>query len=226
MSVAVRLTEVVPPPPTEGWPGPVSLEIPTGAFALFVVTPGAGMALIRLLVGLREPVAGRVEVLGVRPGRLNRWDTQHFRRRLGVGFDEPSGLVSNLTLRMNMVVPMLYSGLRDADTANQAASAMIETFGLERWANTRPADMPPEIRREAVVARAAVREPELLVLEEPTSGLRDQRAGWLLSVCRKHAGSIVMTTAEREGVQYEHADMIITIDTSGIEIRRNEVGVL
>ena len=226
MSIAVRFTDVLPPPPGEGWPGPLSLEIPTGAFALFVAAPGVGMHIIRMMVGLREPREGRVEVLGTRPGRLNRWDTQQFRRRLGVGFDEPSGLVSNLTLRMNMVVPMLYSGLMGSEAAHQAATAMIEQFGLGRWENSRPADMPPEIRREAVVARAAVRKPELLVLEEPTSGLRDQRASWLLSTCREHAGTLVMTTAEREGVQYQHADMIVTVDTSGIEIRNNEVGVL
>lgn len=226
MDTAVRFTDVLPPPGTEGWPGPLSLEIQEGTFALFVVTPGTGLSLIRMIVGLREPRAGAVEVLGVQPGQLNRWDTQQFRRRLGVGFDEPSGLVSNLTLRMNMVVPMLYSGLRDAATARDAASALIATFGLERWAEVRPADMPPEIRREAVVARAVVREPDLLVLEEPTSGLRDIRAGWLLSVCRQHARTMIMTTAEREGVQYEHADRIITVDTSGIEVRRNEVGVV
>ncbi len=226
MDTAIRFADVLPPPGTEGWPGPVSLEIPMGAFALFVVTPGTGLSLIRMIAGLREPRSGTVEVLGTLPGRLNRWDTQQFRRRLGVGFDEPSGLVSNLTLRMNMVVPMLYSGLREAAAAHEAAGALIETMGLTRWSETRPADMPPEIRREAVLARALVREPDLLVLEEPTSGIRDIRAGWLLSVCRQRAGTLVMTTAEQEGIQYDQADLIITLDTSGIEIRRNEVGVL
>jgi ABC-type transporter Mla maintaining outer membrane lipid asymmetry ATPase subunit MlaF len=226
MDTAIRFTDVLPPPGTEGWPGPVSLQVPAGAFALFVVTPGTALSLIRMIVGLREPRSGTVEALGVEPGRLNRWDTQQFRRRLGVGFDEPSGLVSNLTLRMNMVVPMLYSGLRDAALAHEMAGALIETLGLERWAETRPADMPPEIRREAVLARAVVRQPDLLVLEEPTSGIREMRAGWLLSICRQHAGTIVMTTAEQEGVQYEQADLVITLDTSGIEIQENEVGVL
>lgn len=226
MDPAIRFADVLPPPGTEGWPGPVSLEVPAGAFALFVVTPGTGLSLIRMIAGLREPRSGTVEVLGVQPGRLNRWDTQRFRRRLGVGFGEPSGLVSNLSLRMNMVVPMLYSGLRDASAARDAAAALIETMGLTRWAETRPADMPPEVRREAVVARAVVREPDLLVLEEPTAGLRDNRAGWLLSTCRERAGTLVMTTAEQEGIQYEQADLIVTLDTSGIEIRRNEVGVL
>jgi phospholipid/cholesterol/gamma-HCH transport system ATP-binding protein len=197
-----------------------------GSFTLFATTPGVALSLVRLVVGLRQPAEGTVEVLGHHPGRLNRWETQQFRRRLGVGFDEPSGLVSNLTLRMNLVVPMLYSGLADADTAQHRATEIIAHCGLGRWADSRPADVPPEIRREAVLARAAVREPELLIVEEPTGGLPEQRAGWLLSMCRERAGTMIITTAEREGVQFELADTVVLLDNSGIETTSHEVGVI
>lgn len=225
MSV-VRFTDVVPPPPRAGWPGPISFQVEEGSFTLFATTPGVALALIRLTVGLREPVEGRVEVLGQRPGRLNRWDTQAFRRRLGVGFDEPSGLVSNLTLRMNLVVPMLYSGIADADTAHERAAAIIDRCDLGRWADSRPADVPPEVRQEAVLARAVVRDPKLLILEEPTAGLRDERAKWLLSLCRERADTTIITTAEREGVQFASADPVILIDHTGIETTSHEVGVV
>jgi ABC-type multidrug transport system ATPase subunit len=223
---AVRFTDVVPPPPRAGWPGPISFEVEEGTMCLFATTPGVSLTLIRLMVGLREPAEGTVDVLEQRPGRLNRWDTQAFRRRLGVGFDEPSGLVSNLTLRMNLVVPMLYSGLADADTAHEKARAMIDACELGRWADRRPADVPPEVRKEAVVARALVRDPELLLLEEPTAGLREERAGWLLSRCRERAKTIVITTAEREGVQFETADTVMLLDNTGIETTSHEVGVV
>ena len=226
MSAAIRFQGVLPPPPGEGWPGPVSFEIPQGAFALFATTPAISLNLIRLLVGLREPVEGVVEVLDRRPGHLSRWDTQTFRRRLGVGFDEPAGLVSNLTLRMNLVVPMLYSGLAGMAEAHRRAAEVIDACGLQRWADRRPADAPPEIRREAVVARAAVRDPELLVLEEPVAGLRAARAGRLLALCRERARTVIVTTAERDGVQFEHADSVILLDDAGIEAGANEVGVV
>lgn len=226
MSAAIRFQGVLPPPPREGWPGPVSFEIPQGAFALFATTPAISLNLIRLLAGLREPVEGVVEVLDRRPGHLNRWDTQTFRRRLGVGFDEPAGLVSNLTLRMNLVVPMLYSGLAGMAEAHRRAAEVIDACGLQHWADLRPADAPPEIRREAVVARAAVRDPELLVLEEPVAGLRAARAGRLLALCRERARTVIVTTAERDGVQFEHADSVILLDDAGIEARANEVGIV
>lgn len=223
---AVRFSDVQPPPPRAGWPGPVSFAVAAGSFTLFATTAGVALALVRLMVGLREPAEGSVEVLGRRPGTLNRWDTQQFRRRLGVGFDEPSGLVSNLTLRMNLVVPMLYSGLADADTAHRRAAEIIEECGMGHWADLRPADVPPEIRKEAVLARASVRDPELLILEEPTGGLPEERAAWLLSTCRDRADTTIITTTEREGVQFELADTVILLDKTGIETTNHEVGVI
>lgn len=226
MSAVVRFRDVIPPPPREGWPGPLSFEIPEGSFTLFATTSGIALHLIRMLAGLRAPVEGTVEVLGTRPGDLNRWETQAFRRRLGVGFDEPSGLVSNLTLRMNLVIPMLYSGLAGVAEAHRRAGEIMDVCGLNRWADRRPADLTPEIRREAVMARAAVRSPELLVLEDPTIGLRDARAARLLTLCRERAGTMIVTTAEREGVQYRLADSVILLDETGMEVRGHEVGVV
>lgn len=226
MSAAVSFRDVVPPPPREGWPGPVSFDIEEGTFTLFATIPSISLSLVRLAAGLREPVEGVVHVLGKRPGALNRWETQQFRRRLGVGFDEPSGLVSNLTLRMNLVVPMLYSGLADLAEAHRRTAALLKECGLDRWAERRPADVPPDVRREAVIARAAVREPEVLVLEEPVKGLRGARAGWLLSMCRERAGTMMVTTTEREGVQFELADSVILLDDAGMEATGHEVGVV
>ena len=226
MSTAIRFRDVLPPPPREGWPGPVTFDVEEGAFVLFATTPAVALNLIRLVAGLREPVDGSVEVLGLHPGRLNRWESQAFRRRLGVGFDEPSGLVSNLTLRMNLVVPMLYSGIADMSEAQARATEVIDRFSLHRWADRRPADVPPEIRREAVVARAAVRSPELLILEEPIAALRNDRAARMLSLCRERARTVVVTTSEREGIQFEYADVVIALDDTGIEVRKHEVGVV
>lgn len=223
---AVRFADVVPPPPREGWPGPVSFEIEEGSLILFATTPGVALNLTRLLVGLREPARGTVHVLGCEPGRLGRTASQRFRRRLGVGFDDPAGLVSNLTLHLNLVVPMLYSGLADRAESERRSREILAHCGLEQWAHQRPADLPPEIRHEAVIVRAAVREPDLLILEEPSTGLRETRAGWLLSLCRERSRTMVITTTEREGIQFELADRVIIMDDAGIEVSSHEMGAI
>ncbi|MFW6331189.1 MAG: hypothetical protein ACOC3J_05645 [Gemmatimonadota bacterium] len=76
-----------------------------------------------------------------------------------------------------------------------------------------------------MLARAIVRDPDILLLEEPLAGLGEARASEFLALCRERAGTVVMTTADREGVPHEHADLIVHLDTSGIEIR-HEVGVV
>jgi ABC-type transporter Mla maintaining outer membrane lipid asymmetry ATPase subunit MlaF len=223
---AIRFIDAVLPPPRQGWSEPLSFEVPVGSFTVIATTPGVALALVRLVVGSRTPASGVVEVLGVEPGRLSRWERQRFRRRLGVGFAEPSGLVSNLSLHLNLVVPMLYSGMADRATADRRAHGMIVSCGLEEWADTRPADLPFEIRREAVVARALVREPELLVLQEPTAGVREARARWLLALCRERSGTVVVTAAEHEGAQFEVADQVITVNEAGTGVTNHEVGAV
>ncbi len=223
MSVAVRLTDAVAPASLD-WPGPVSFDVDEGAFCVVRTTISLSTQLTRLLVGLREPTGGTVEVLGVEPGKLNRWQAQRFRRRLGVGFSEPAGLVSNLTLRMNLIVPLLYSGSAEMSGASERADRALAECGLSAWADLRPADLPPDVAREAVIARAIVRDPDLLLLEDPVGPLRESRAGFLLGLCRRRARTAILTTMERESVLYDFADTILLLDERGLEISHNEVG--
>lgn len=220
---AVRFTDVVAPG-SASWPGPISFEVPEGAMCVIRTSIALSTEVTRLCIGLREPESGSVEVLGVHPGRLDRWQSQAFRRRLGVGFSEPSGLISNLTLRMNLIVPLLYSGAAEMAEASRRADEALEECGLARFAGVRPADLTPDVRREAVVARAIVRDPELLLLEEPVGPLRDERASWLLSRCQARARTAILTTTERESIIYEFADIIMLLDEQGLEITYHEVG--
>ncbi len=192
--------------------GPVTFEVREGGVVLIKALQATSTRLIRLMVGLREPDTGRVTVLGTEPGRLGRWEAMRFRRRLGVAFHEPSGLVSNLDLEMNLVVPQLYCGLRDPDAAHAAANAVLARLGLGEWRGIRPADLTPEARREAVVARALVRDPELLILEEPTDGLDGDRSERLLGLCREHAGTIILLSSEQTETVLGATDRTILID--------------
>jgi ABC-type multidrug transport system ATPase subunit len=212
MSAAVRFTDVVATRESVEWPGPVTFEVQPGELVLVTTLQAASTHLVRLLVGLRQPVAGTVEVLGTDPGRMGRWQARRFRARLGVAFHNPVGLVSNIDLETNLVVPQLYSGLRDRRAASAATAAVLDRLELHEWRGTRPADLPPEIRREAAVARALVRDPELLILEEPVDGLDERRSERLLGLCREHAETIIISSAEHDEVVLRAADRTVLID--------------
>lgn len=212
MGAAVQLSEVVATRGGFDWPGPVTFEVREGGIVLIETLQAMSTHLVRLMAGLRQPESGRVTVLGEDPGRLSRYEAMRFRRRLGVAFREPAGLVSNLDVETNLVVPQLYSGLRGPRAAHAATDAMLDRLDLGEWRGTRPADLPPEVRREATVARALVRDPELLILEEPIDGLDEDRSERLLGLCREHGRTIILLSSERGDPVRRTADRTILID--------------
>lgn len=224
MSVVVRFDGVVPADSPGAWPGPLSLEVPDGRFAVVYAAPALAGTLLRLCTGQLAPEAGRVEVLGVAPASLSRRAGLRFRRRLGVAFDPPA-LVSNLTLLMNLVVPMLYGGMARRGDAAARAARLLESAGLGPWAGRRPADVPPDIRREASVLRAISVEPDLLLLEHPTGSLRPERAAALIERCRMAAPTVVVGTPERDPALDAAADLAHGWDEHGLRYVNDEVGI-
>ena len=224
-AAAVKLEGTVPPPPAFDWPGPLDLEIPAGRTTVVWTLPSLAAPLIRLCVGLRSPVVGRVHVLGVEAGLLARFEGMEFRRRLGVAM-QPGGLISNVTLRTNMMVPLLYAGIANMEESQEMVDDVLGAVGVTRWADRRPADVPPEVRQAAIVARALVRRPELVLLEAPFRALRVKRGVELLELCEQRAGTVVIVETENEPWLFERADMLVTLDERGSRLERDEVGTI
>lgn len=205
MSAALRLSQVVLDVEWGPAPAPLDFEVPAGAFHVLETGPARLGALVRVCLGLRAPLSGTVEVLGQPLDRLSREEFQRLRRRMGVGL-RPGGLTSNLTIRMNIVTPLLYNGPEERDPGERANEVLAEC-GLTHWADRRPDDVPPDVRQGAVVARAIARRPELLVLEDPLSAVDSEQAERLLRVCRESAGTILVATRRAGGALRQAADM-------------------
>lgn len=222
-AAAVRLVGAVPPPPAFDWPGPLDLSIDSGTTTVIWTLPSLAAPLIRLCIGLRSPVVGQVFVLGVEASLLPRFEGMTFRRRLGVAM-QPGGLISNVTLRTNLMVPLLYAGVADMEESQVRVDDVLGAIGITRWADRRPADVPPEVRQAAIIARAIVRRPELLLLEAPFRALRVRRGEELLNLCRERAGTVVIVETENEPWLFERADTLVTLDERGARLERDEVG--
>lgn len=223
MEAAIRLVGAVPPPPAFDWPGALDLDIESGSTTVIWTLPSLAAPLIRLCVGLRSPVVGQVFVLGEEAGLLSRFEGMKFRRRLGVAM-QPGGLISNVTLRTNLMVPLLYAGVADMKASQVLVDDILGAVGITRWAEQRPADVPPEVRQAAIVARALVRRPELLLLEAPFRALRVRRGEELMNLCRERAGTVVIVETENEPWLFERADTLVTLDERGARLERDEVG--
>ena len=171
--------------------GPWSFSVEEGSISGIITSPTIGEAVVRLCVGNDVPMSGSVEVLGRNPVEQSRFEQLKFRRRLGVCFHR-QGLTSNLSLRQNLLVPMIFAGGLGSREAELRVAGIIQRLKLNRWAETRPAFLPPEIRIVAGISRAAVHEPELLILEDPATDLMVDLAEDLLSWCKKRSGTMLV----------------------------------
>ena len=98
------------------WAKPVSFQVPRGSLLLIRTRSAFSAPLFRLALGFSEPLGGDVRVHGLQPATLERNEVRKLRRGIGSVLD-PDGLVSNLTIRMNLVVPLVYATGMAFDTA-------------------------------------------------------------------------------------------------------------
>ena len=223
MSTAIRMTGVVPRVFDPEWTAPLDCEIPEGSFQVIRTTPLRSAPFFRLCVGLFSSGRGEVEVLGTNPSEMPRVATQRFRRSLGVAM-MPDGLISNLSIRMNIVVPLVYNGHADVVEASKLADAALGECGLKKWANNRPASVPPDVRQQAVIARAIAHRPRLLLLEDPFSSVKSKDAAMLAGICRNSARTVVIATHRRNEALYQFADRTAFWDDRGYRTDTHEVG--
>lgn len=199
MSVAVRLDGVA----CAGEDGErllagVDLELPAGE-ALVVAGGGSSgkSALLALCVGGLAPSAGTVEVLGQEPARLEPRALDRLRRRIGY-VPQRGGLLANLDLRANIALPLRYHHGADARSAEAAVERVHALLDVDPLPALMPADAPLLMRQVASIARALVLGPELLLVDEPGSGLDEANAEelWrLLWRVQSETGIAVLATA-------------------------------
>ncbi|WP_084105118.1 ABC transporter ATP-binding protein [Demequina sp. NBRC 110056] len=173
----------------------LDLEIRRGEVFALLGPNGAGKSTtVEILEGFRKRTAGEVEVLGQDPQRADR----RFRERIGVMLQNTSGR-SFLTARESLHhAAKLYPRPRDVDET-------LAAVGLEEKANVKPQLLSGGQRRRLDVALAVIGRPELIFLDEPTTGFDPEarRQFWRLIESLTEGGTtIVLTTHYLDEADY------------------------
>ncbi len=153
---------------------------------------GAGKTTtLRLCYGFLQPDAGTIRVAGID----RRADPEAVARRVGVCTQDDT-FDSDFTVRGNLEQMGRYFRPRPPALKARIA-ALLERFGLDRYANAKPDTLSGGYRRRLMMARALVHEPQLLFLDEPTTGLDPQARleVWeLIDTLRRDGLGLVLTT--------------------------------
>lgn len=134
------------------------LVFAAGQTTALVGPSGCGKStFLRLVAGLERPTSGTVEIGGLSPDDVCR------QAGLAVAFQD-AALLPWLSVRQNVALALKLAH-RPVDPVK--VDALIQLVGLERFADTHPAELSGGMRQRAAIARCLVTEPRLLLLDEP-----------------------------------------------------------
>lgn len=150
----------------------LDLDVRRGEIIGVVGGSGTGKSvLLRAIVGLLRPQAGRIEVFGQSVRDTPEDEYRRLRRRWGVMFQD-GALFSSLTVRQNVEAPMREQLTLDDDLREVLAGIKVRMVGLPETAQAKfPSELSGGMRKRAGFARAIALDPEIVFLDEPTAGL-------------------------------------------------------
>ncbi|MGB7756216.1 MAG: ribosome-associated ATPase/putative transporter RbbA [Salinisphaera sp.] len=195
----------------------VSFSIKRGEIFGFIGSNGCGKTTtMKMLTGLLPPSEGKAWLFG-QPVDANDMAT---RRRVGY-MSQAFSLYTELTVRQNLVLHARLFGIPAADRPARVA-AMLDRFGLSQVVDALPAALPLGHRQRLSLAVAMIHEPEILILDEPTSGVdpvaRDAFWRILADLSRRDGVTIFISThfmneAQRcDRVALMHAGRVLATD--------------
>ena len=172
----------------------ISFSVQRGEVVALIGGSGSGKSvLLREIIGLVRPTAGRIELLGTDVWQCGPQELNELRRHFGVLFQD-GALFSSLTLAENIAVPLVEHTTLPKDFIAPLVGFKLALVGLHPDAATKfPAQLSGGMRKRAALARALALEPDLLFLDEPTSGLDPVGARDFYRLLRALADSLGLT---------------------------------
>jgi putative ABC transport system ATP-binding protein len=163
----------------------VDLKVEEGDFIAIMGPSGSGKStLVSILSGITAPTGGSVEICGTRIDKMDQFEMALFRRRkLGFVFQE-FNLLDNLTLKENVMLPMVLDK-KENNYMNEKSMEIMKLFGIDQIAEKRPYQISGGQQQRAAVSRALVNDPVILFADEPTGNLDSKSANAVMTCFEK-----------------------------------------
>ena len=199
----------------------ISEHISPGEKVVIIGPSGSGKStFLRCLNLLETPTRGTITFDGQEiTGPSVKID--EVRRQRGMVFQH-FNLFPNMTIRKNITLAPVRTGLMKQAEADEAAIALLRRVGLEDKADTYPAQVSGGQKQRIAIVRALAMKPKVMLFDEPTSALDPEMVGEVLEVMKElaHEGMTMVVVTHEMGFAREVATRVLFMD-SGVVMEQN-----
>ena len=191
----------------------ISLHIEPKEFVIIVGPSGAGKStLLKLLTREEKPTTGKIIVGGIDYEHLKDKDVPKLRRRIGVVFQDFK-LLPNKTVFENVAFALEIIGISTHEIKH-TVPRVLEIVGLKGKEKSMPLELSGGERQRVAIARAIVRQPKILIADEPTGNLDPKHAWDVIRVLEKinRYGTTVLLTTHNQDIVNKLKRRVITIE--------------
>jgi len=148
----------------------VSFRVKKGEFVYLTGPSGAGKSTImRLMLCADEPDEGQILINGRNIARLKQKDIPQLRRGMGIIFQD-SRLIERKTVYENVALPLRIMGASE-DSIRKKTTSILKSIGIYNKKDKYPVQLSGGEQQRTAIARALVKEPLILLADEPTGNL-------------------------------------------------------
>jgi cell division transport system ATP-binding protein len=196
------------------------LHIDPGEFVYVVGPSGSGKStLLKILFGTVQPLEGWVTVDGIAVHRLQHWQTDTIRRRVGCVF-QTYELLGHLTALENVLLPLQLAHPRTRH-ARQLATEALELVGLSDKLHAPPATLSGGQQQRVAVARAIAHQPRVLLADEPTGNVDKDASADVMELfgqLNENLGSTVVMATHDEFVLSRYPARAVRLQSPVLEV--------
>jgi len=172
----------------------LQLSIRRGSITAIMGPSGTGKTtLLRMITGQLRPQTGRVTVCGQNVADLPRSKLFDLRRRMGMLFQN-SALLTDFNVFENVAFPLRENTSLPDELIRHVVLTKLDSVGLRGAAGLMPSELSGGMARRVAMARAIVMDPELLLYDEPFSGLDPISLGVILRLIRRNNDALDLTS--------------------------------
>lgn len=206
----------------------VGFTVDAGDFVAVIGSNGAGKStLMRLILGELTPSSGAVRLFGQDVRSFRQWPRLGYLAQEGLksAVDFPATAEEIVTANLfSQIGFMRFTGKRH----REKAAAALERVGMEKYSKRMPGNLSGGQRQRVMLARVLVGEPELLLLDEPTSGMDNDMAdslfGLLAELCSERGLTAVMVTHDTSNAA-RHCSRTLCLEYGSlVELDRAQLG--